>query len=60
MTLEEYNKFVKKRRQKLLFKKIFLFVTCPVWVLPFIFYLIIKDTWEKISDWVEKRNPGPK
>ena len=60
MTEEEYNKFVKKRMRKLLFKKIFLFITCPLWVLPLIFYISLQIVWEDISKWVEERNPGPR
>lgn len=56
---EIFNKYVRKRMRKLLYKKLFLMITLPIWCLPWAFCFLGKEIWRDISHLVEKRNPGP-
>ena len=35
--------------------KIFLFITLPIWILPYLIWEIIKMTWEEISEYVDMK-----
>ena len=36
--------------------KIFIFITFPIWILPFIIVMFIKILWEDISEFVDNSN----
>ncbi len=37
-----------------LFKKIFIFITSPIWGVFYVVILIVTEMWEDISEWVDK------